>query len=436
MQPEQGQSSGRLSRALLAFRIPSYRWLWASSLTNALGFMTYGMGQGWLLLELTGSPFWVGLAPGIDGVTSLLVSPLGGLAADRWDRRKVVVLSHLATALVTATLGLLALLGVVEVWHVMLTASLQGAARSVRMPAQTSLTYDLVGRTTVLNAMAGQFMAMNLAAVIGPLAGGFMLSAVNPGYFFLGLGTVALLSSWLVLHIEKPPSSLRQRASAWKNLKEGAAFAVRDRPLRTVFLVVLVTESLGFSAISMLPVVVRQVLHADPSVLGFLISLWGLGGITSTLVLASLGQVKRQGWLFLAVTLCFGTSLVFFGLSRSAPLSFALFFVVGAAGASYDSLASTLVQTLSPDALRGRTTGFYGLLVSGVNIGGMGMGTVAQFFGVAVAIALGGGLVATNALRLIPTARIIAQRSTGASAGLLTEQPADTAQSNRRGRRQ
>ena len=405
-------SKGGLGRVRLfeALRVPSYRWVWGSVLLSSLGFMTFGMGQGWLLLQITGSPLWVGVAPGIAGIVAVVLSPVGGVLADRLDRRNLLMAGQGTLALGVLTLGALAATGNAHVWHVMVVAVLQGAARATQ-PARSSLTYDLVGRSGVQGAMAAQFAATSSASALGPLVGGLVLARYGAGPLFLGIGGFGILAVALLTRVKTPPRLAAPRTSVLHNLREGIGFSLRDKPIRGILSLILLTEICGFSVNSMLPVVVRDVLHADGRVLGLLTSLWGLGGLLATVGLSLRGDVRAKGWFFVASALTMGTALLLFSLSRSLPLSLVLLMIAGGAGALYDTMGNTLLQTLSPDAMRGRVSGVYSLLLSGGSWGSFGMGAVAELRGVAFAIGLGGCIVAANAVRMVPQARMLNERS-------------------------
>ncbi|MBI4296990.1 MAG: MFS transporter [Chloroflexi bacterium] len=400
-----------LERLFPVFRIPAYRWMWGSSFLSSSGFISFTLVQGWLILDISGSPLMVGLAPALSGIASLAVSPWGGVLADRLDRRRVLIFCQLLSASILLCLGLLAITGLIQVWHILLLAPFQGINMGLQWPVRGSLMYDLVGRRAVMNAMAGQFLAFHGASVIGSFAAGFLLEAFGPGPVFLGVSGLMFLAAALLTRLPHTPRTPARAVSLWQDFQEGLGFALHDRPVRAVLGVILVTETLGFSSRAMLPVVARDLLHAGPSVLGLLSTLWAVGGVTATLGLSSIGHIRARGWVFIVAASGFGVLLLLFSFSRSLPLSLALLFLAGSFGAIYDTMDNTLLQTLSPDAMRGRVMGLYGVLTSGFSLGALLMGALASAFGVTTAIAAGGGAVSANALRAIPAARLIGERS-------------------------
>ncbi|MBI2935669.1 MAG: MFS transporter [Chloroflexi bacterium] len=403
--------TGTVRNLSLAFRVPAYRWMWASSFFGANGFMSVMLAQGWLILELTNSPFMVGLAPGLGGAANMVFSPIGGVLADRLNRRMVLIASQATTALITLALGLLTVAHLVEVWHILLASVFQGFYRGLQGPARSSLMYDVVGREAVMNAMAGQFLAFHGASTLGPTAAGFLMAAFGPGLVFLIVSGLLFVSALALLPLPHFPRPRIASRSIWQDLREGVRFALHDRSVRTVLGVILFTEGLGFSARSMFPVVARDLLNAGPAVLGLLSTLWGVGGIVGAVTLSSLGDIRPKGWVFIGAACGFGACLLAFSFSRNVPLSLALLLLTGCFGTTYDTMATTLLQTLSPDAFRGRILGLYSLLISGVSLGALAMGTVANIWNVTAAIAGGGTAVTLNALRVVPSARFLGERA-------------------------
>ncbi len=399
-----------LNRLTIAFRIPAYRWLWANSFAGAAGFMPYMMGQGWLIFELTDSPLLVGLAPAIGSVANMAFSPIGGVIADRLDRRSVLMVTQSLAASAILVLGVLAITGLVQFWHIVIIAVVHRTAMGLQLTTRNTLMYDVVGPRVFMNAVAGLFMSTHSASVLGPLAGGIIISVFGVGYLFLVLGSIIMLGSLFLLRVPRVPAA-KPIGSAWANLKEGVNFALRNRPVRAVLFTVLITDGLGFSTQSMFPVVTRDVLHAGPIVLGLLSTLRGAGGVVGALIVSSLGDIRSKGWLFTGAAFLFGTLLVGFAFSSLLQLSLVLIFLVGSFATIYDTLAHTLLQTMAPEAMRGRIMGLYSFVVSGIGIGALGLGAITSWLGVKWAIAAAGGTVAGNALLTVPMAPTLNKQS-------------------------
>jgi len=399
-----------LGYLFLAFRVPSYRWLWASSFTGSAGFMPYMMAEGWLLLELTDSPLMVGLSPALGSVASMVVSPFGGVLVDRFDRRKVLIATQSIMALAALTLGILAVTNSIEIWHVFAASAAQRSTIGLQLGARNTLMYDVVGRKGAMNAMAGQFMSTHSASVLGPLAGGIIMASFGPGVLFLLIGIFIAAGNLFVLQVAHSPR-MPPIGSMWSNLKEGVDFAIRNKSIRVILWTVLITDGLGFSTWSMFPVVTRDVLHAGPGVLGLISGLRGLGGVVGALVLSSFGDLRPKGWIFFLSAFSFGLILILFAASRSVPLSLATIFVAGAVSTAYDTLAHTMLQTVTPENMRGRMMGLYAFVVSGIGYGSLIQGSIAAAVGVTWAITSAGATVALNAASQLRAAGSLSRAS-------------------------
>ncbi|MBM3926179.1 MAG: MFS transporter [SAR202 cluster bacterium] len=385
-------------RLFTAFRIPAYRWMWSSSLAAAAGFQPYMVGQGWLLYDLTESPFIVGLAPGLGAAANLLFAPFGGVLADRMDRRLMVMLSQGLMALAILTIGVLVVADLVEVWHVLVMSMGHSVGMSLQRTSRNTFLLDVVGRNAFMNAMAGQFMSSQIAGLVGPFAAGFIIAGVGVGYLFLILGSIIVLGAFLMLKVAPVPMEHRQTNSVFGELRESINFIRKNRPVRGVLLTVLITEGLGFSAWSMFPVIATEVLNGGPVVLGMLSTCRGLGGVVGTVVISSFGDIKSKGTVLFGAAITFGALLVLFSFSRNIPLSLFLIGLTGAASIMYNTQAQTVLPLLSPAEMRGRVMGLHSVVLTSIGFGALGMGAVASLVGVTWSVLGGGSLVAVNGL--------------------------------------
>ena len=400
-----------MSKILLAFENPAYRWMWLASLTNAFSFMPLVMALGWLLLEITNSPFIVGLAIGLGGIASMIFSPFAGVLVDRLNRRTVMISSQLLMGLPIFIVGILVVFESIEVWQLILASILSGIARAFSNTARSTLTFDIVGRKTIMNAMAGQFISFQIAGIIGPLSAGYIMQAYGPGHLLLVISLSLFISAICVLPIPNLKTKSTPTGSIWRNFKAGLEFVLHDNPIRTVMIVLLFTEGLGFACWSMFPVVARDVLHAGPVVLGFLSTFRSLGGIIGAITVSASGDIKPKGWVLIGADIIFGMFLIFFAFSSNLVMSLALIMIVGAFGTTVSTISSTLAQTMAPEEMRGRVMGLHGFITSSFGLGSLVIGTLANFLGVSWAIAIGGASVSSNAIRSIPKAKIIGERS-------------------------
>ena len=385
----------------LLLRTNGFGWLLTNSFFSGFGNILEILAVGWLVLDKTDSPFLVGLVTALRGVGLVFLAPLGGVIADKVDRRKLLTLVTLANAVNTLIMGLLIITDVVTLWQIMLLVGLQGLTWSIRMPVRNTLAYDLVGRRRALNAVSANFLAMQSTRIVGPVTAGLIISGYGVGEAYLVASASHFVSIGALLLVPRPPSSYVGGGSTLHNLREGLAHVIGNGPVRSLFSLVLVTEALGFSYQAMLPVMARDFLHVGATGLGFLAAGFGAGAVVAAFVITNLGDFKSKGWLLVGGAFCFGLFLVLFAFSRSYPLSIALLALAGASGVAYDSSAAALLQMLVPDNMRGRVMGVYGSFIGTSPMGGLQAGAVAALVSAPFAVGLGGTLVALNALRLV-----------------------------------
>lgn len=398
------------SRSFSAFQAPGYRWLLANSFSMSAAWTAEGIGQGWLVLQLTNSPFWIGVVIGLRGVVSLLSSVVGGTVADRLDRRWILVTSHSLAALLTLGMAALIWTDAIRLWHILLYTAVSGAMGSVNAPTFSALTYDVVGPTRLLNANAFRFMAGSVVRIASALAGGVIIDVLGiaPDYLLVSGAYIAAAVALLPLRPPRGPRDRPQEGPA-RALWAGFRYAVRTRPVRALLLLSLVTEAFGFSHLYMKPVMARDVLQVGATGLGLLEAAGAAGQLLAMVLLASLGDFRRKEWLLLGGSLGFGLSIALFGLSPWFAVSLILVAFVGACSSTYDSTMSTVLQTTASSEMRGRTLGLYVSTWGSNQIGGFVLGALGTLIGVPLALAASGTVVAVNALRLLPQAKAFSQ---------------------------
>ncbi|MBI4233528.1 MAG: MFS transporter [Chloroflexi bacterium] len=396
-------------RFLLAFRHTGYPWFWGNVLAVSSASTLEVMAQGWLVLEITDSPLWVGIAAGLRGLSTLLFSLPGGVLADRVDRRRLLAVGQGVNGLVALALAMLTLTGAIQLWHILVAAFLYGTVMAMLWPARNALVFDLVGRRALLNANAANFMAMSAMRIVSPLAGGLLIAATGVSSAYFLICTAYAIALGLLVRVPRQLGGPQGGQPVLGVLQGAIESAFRPGVLRSLLFMSLLTEVFGFSYHFMLPVMARDVLRVGASGLGLLTSAGGAGGLAATLLVASLGDVRWKGVLLVAAAAGFGLFLVLFAASPWFPLSLVLLGMAAAMAATYDTALGTLLQSIVPDRMRGRTMGLYVFTFGFTPLGGFQAGAIAGFLGAPIAIAVGGALVVANALRLLPLARQLGQ---------------------------
>jgi len=390
------------SRFSLAFDVPGYRWLWLNALFTAATFTVETLSQGWLMLLLTNSPFWVGLAAGIRGASQAIFSVPVGSLADRFDRRKILIVTQSTGALATLTIAVLVLTHVIRPWHLFIYLIVAGAVYSANRPCVNGLFYDVVGEHRLLNASAFQSMAGSLFRIFGALGGGMIIDKVGVGENYLLISACYLAGTGALLLLKTPEVIRRAPEPLFSEVAAGLRYALRTRRLRHLLALSLMNESFGFSFFTMLPVMARDVLRVGGIGMGYLTAVNGVGQLAATLRIVSRGDVRNKGRMVVTAALGFGVFVTLFGLSQWFLVSLIFATLIGYMASTYDATMATVVQLAASDKMRGRILGLYSFTLSLSPLGGLITGTVATLLNTPLAIALSGAVVITGALGLYP----------------------------------
>jgi MFS family permease len=375
----------------------TFRRYWIGLFLSNIGTWMQVVAQGWLVLRLSDSALVLGLVGFAGSIPTLLLAPLAGVAADRADRRKLLIAMQSLQMACAFTLAAAVGFRFASVPLVAAVAIVNGLANALTMPSHQSLFLDLVGREDLMNAISLNSMQFNLSRVIGPMVAGFAIAAFGETACFVlnGISYLAVIAALAVL-----PSLRRRRGTsrgAWVDVRIGIRFARRQPLILPLLAIAAALAIFGTPAVTLAPLFARELLHVGPRGLGGMLSAVGLGAAGSALLLASQGDFQRKGRAVVAAAFGFALSLVGLGLSRSYPLSLACLAVLGASMSSSASLINTLLQTSAPDRLRGRVISLYALAWLGlVPLGNLQAGAVAERFGAAAALFVGAaGIVLT-----------------------------------------
>ena len=399
-----------------AFQVKGYRWLLGNAFATSAAWTVEGIAQGWLVLELTDSPFWVGAVVGVRGTFQLLFSMLGGTLADRWDRRAILLANYCMASVMALLLGLLIFSHAIQVWHLFIAAALNGAIGAANGPAYNALSYDVLGPQRLLNGTAFRFMAGAAIRVLSALAGGFIIELLGMGPNYVVVSGAYLLSAACLLPLRSPErSAVTKREHPLSALAGGLRYAGKTRPVRELLLLSLATEAFGFSWMYMKPVMARDVLQVGALGLGYLEAAAAAGQLLAMVGVASLGDFRHKGWLLLGSTFGYGVSIVLFGLSPWFGVSLALSAMAGGTGGMYDSSMNTVMLMTTTAEMRGRVLGLYVATWGSNQVGGFLLGALGTVVGVPLALAMTGSVVAANAARLVRSVRVFTPEAKAAA---------------------
>jgi len=390
-----------------ALRHRNFQIFFLGQTTSLVGTWMQSVAQGWLVLQLTDSAYYVGLVSALGSLPVLLVSLPAGVFADRSNKRRVVVATQ-ALALVQAlVLAVLIWMHRVELWHVAAAAVFLGIVNAVDIPTRQSLIFDLVGKDDLMNAIALNSSAFNAARIIGPAIGGVLIGGIGIAacFFLNSVSYVAVIAGLLAMRLpawSPPPLA----GDGLARFREGARFILGDRATRALVLNTALLSIFGFPYLVLMPVFARDVLHVGAAGLGFLMASVGIGAVVAALGVAAFGPRLPKGRLLVWGGPAFGLAIAAFALTPWVPLAVAILVVSGGAMIANNAVTNTLLQTIVPDGLRGRVMGAYTFVFVGMApLGAYQAGWLAGRVGVQTAVAAGGLVCALASLalwRLVP----------------------------------
>lgn len=400
----------RNAETFSSLRNGNFRMYWIGSFVSNFGTWMQSVAQGWLVYELTGSTFMLGAVGFAQSIPFLFLAVFGGVLADRFERRRLLVWTQTALMLLAFLLAYLTLVGTVTVWHVLAIALANGVVNAFNVPVRQSIISDLVGRKDLANAIAMNSSQVQLSRFLGPALAGGMLALTSPGWCFF-LNAVSFLAViWTLLVMDVPPLPPRAPQSALRSVLEGLGYVKRKPTISALLFMAAVPSLFALPYNQMLPAFAESVLQAGPSGLGLLQSAAGLGALVGALTVASLAG-RRSGTLMLGAVVILGCGLMAFSSSRVLALSLPMLFVTGFASMTYNTLNQSFLQRLVDDEMRGRVLSLLTMTMFGLQpFGSMEVGTVATFVGPQLALGFGGFvcvIVAAVALVRWPTLRTL-----------------------------
>jgi MFS family permease len=390
--------SQRLLQALSALRHRNYRLYWFGQLSSVLAQNMEGVAQSWLVLELTDSPLLLGLTGLTFAAPTILLSLLGGVIADRADRRRIMILSQSASALNFLIIGTLVVTESIAQWHVMTLAFVSGCVRAFDRPSRMALLPQMVPKEDIPNAVAVGGTIWQLNRLVGPAVAGMAiyLIGIGPTYYFCFVASISAVGLWLPIRIESRATALAA-AGLVQHMIDGLRFIRANEIYYTFIGMTFFNSVFGMSYLILMPVFARNVLDVGSQGFGFLQSTGGAGALCGVLAAAYFSHAGGKGLQAIGGAVTFGLLIMVFAFSKSYPLSLALAFFLGLSSQLYMTTINTILQVNLPDQLRGRVMGIFGLTWDLMPVGGMIAGAIAEFAGAPVAVGFGGLMVAAMA---------------------------------------
>ena len=346
--------------------------MWIGACTSSIGTWMQIVAQGWLIYRLSHSAFLLALDQFLGGIPIFLFSLIGGVVADRVERRKILLTSQYVQMATAGLLTILVATGLVHVWHILCLSFISGLAQSFGGPAYQALIPTLVELDDMPNAIALNSIQFNVAVMVGPALAGQALAKLGEKWCF-GLNAISFLAPIISLSIISArflPAKTTETMFA--SLKQGIQFARKQSSMEALILLAFCMTALGMPMRTYIPVFVKDIFHRGPETYGNLLALMGLGSIFGSLLIASAGNFKRKGFVALLALICMGAGISAFALSKSVRLSGVFLVIVGASMMAVFATVNSLVQLITTNEMRGRVMSVYNVAFRG----GMPMGNL------------------------------------------------------------
>jgi len=409
-------STGAIAGALPALGYRDFRIFWFGQLISLTGTWIQSVAQQWLVLQLTGSAFKLGLVTAVQFTPMLLLALIGGAVVDRVSKRNLILLTQVIAGLLALLLGVLVGTGTVQYWQVLVIAAVLGTVNAFYVPARQAFVPQLVDRDALLNAVALNSAIFNGARVVGPAIGGLLIASLGLTLnFYLNAASYVAVIVGLLLIPSRPAAPRQDERNLVQNVGEGLQYVWSTPVVFTILALIGVASLFGLNLTVLLPLFARSVLHVGSTGYGALMASWGAGSLCAAILLAFLNRKDLSRVMIYAGAIIFCLGEIAFGLSRLYGLSLGLMVIVGFFLTLFTTTANTRVLSLTPDALQGRVMSVYSLLFLGVTpFGSFFAGFLAERYGAPAAMIA--GAVITLAFTVITFGIRRAQRTAAAAA--------------------
>ncbi|HUO13460.1 MAG TPA: MFS transporter [Verrucomicrobiae bacterium] len=367
------QMNSTFRRVFKAFDYRDFRLMWFGACTSSIGTWMQIVAQGWLIYRLSHSSFLLGLDQFLGGLPIFLFTLIGGVVADRVERRKILLVSQYIQMASAGILTVLVAMNIVHIWEILSLSFVSGLAQAFGGPAYSALIPTLVEREDMPNAIALNSIQFNLAVTIGPALAGITLARLGETWCF-GLNAVSFLApiiSLLIISARFLPEKATE--SIFGSLKQGIEFVRQQNSMVALIVLAFTMTALSMPTRTYFPVFVRDIFHRGPETYGNLLSLMGVGSICGSLAVAGLGNIAKKGQFALIMLLGLGGGIAIFSISKALPLSYAMLVIVGASMMAVFATVTSLVQLITTNQMRGRVMSVYNCAFRG----GMPLGNLA-----------------------------------------------------------
>jgi MFS family permease len=392
---ETGKPTSRgLAFMLRALSHRNYKLFFSGQSISLIGTWMTRIATSWLVYRLTGSALLLGVVGFAGQIPSFLLAPFAGVLVDRWNSHRLLVATQVLALLQSLALAILALTGIVQIWHVIALSVFQGLINAFDMPARQAFVIEMIEkREDLANAIALNSSMVNAARLLGPSIGGVIIAAVGEGWCFMidAISYLAVIASLLAMKITPRMTKEGKQTKMLQQLGEGFRYAIGFAPIRKVLLLLALVSLVGMPYTVLMPVFANEILHGGPNTLGLLMAASGIGALAGAMLLAARKSVLGLGKYIPLTAGAFGAGLIAFSFSRVIWLSLLLMIVTGLGFMIQMAASNTVLQTIVDEDKRGRVMSFYTMAFMGTApFGSLLAGSVAERIGAPHTLLFGG----------------------------------------------
>ena len=384
--------------------------MWMGACTSSIGTWMQEVAQNWLVFDLTNSARWLALDVALGEIPIFLFSLVGGVIADRMDRRRLLLASQYVQMASAIVLSVLVATHQIKVWHILISSFVVGTAQAFGGPAYSALVPSLVNKEDLPNAIALNSIQFNVARVIGPVLGGLALKYVGGAWCFgLNAGSfMAVIYTLFRLKVDFNPKRTAGE-SIMTSMKQGFSFIATQGAMVTLIIIAFLMTALAIPLITFLPVFAKTVFKGDELTYTMFLVVSGLGSISGALTVAALGNVHNKGRIALVMLVLMGAGISGFALSRNVFLSCVMLFCSGAVLMGAFSMISSLVQLITTHEMRGRVMSVYNVAFrGGMPFGSLATGYLVPIFSAPAVLSVNGVLLVVLGLYFLVVQRKVA----------------------------
>ncbi|MCF2150459.1 MFS transporter [Desmonostoc muscorum LEGE 12446] len=357
-------------QTLQSFESRNFRLFFSGQMLSMIGSFMTETTIAWLVYSLTNSVTLLGLLGFISQFPHLIISPLAGVWIEKFNRRTILIVAQFIMMIVSLILAMLALTGVISIWHIISSSILQGLIASIETPTRYAFIIDIIKKKEdITNATALHSSLLSGSRIIAPAIAGIIIAHLSPGHCFLidGISYIAVIFALLAIQLDKPLiGQTNHQNNIWEDLKEGFIYAYEFLPIRSILLLIALFSFMGMPYLRIMPVFAVEILHGDSSTLGFLTGASGLGALCGGIYLSSQRSAIGLEKIIAIAPVIFGIALITFSLSNNFLFSLMSITVIGCGYILEYSSSNAVLQTISDDEKRGRIMSLYNMSVMGI----------------------------------------------------------------------